>query len=616
MNGQKERMSLREHFAISKRAVRLLYTLNPRYIVCMFVTTILTAVSGYIPVYFSAKLVDALISHERVETLILYAALAVLPVFLISMICAWCGAVESTESYLSYIRQDWMYSEKAMELPYKALEDPEIERQKARVKMESRTGYNVYHAIYMVRRFARSTVSILSSAALTASFFALPSIPLWQKLLLVFGLALSITVSLLSTKRQLAIDRKVRSEESYVDVNVYADALGEFMEDYSGSKDIRLYEMEDLVADEYQEKQALLYEGMRKASYLKAAWSVPGTVVSYLLLFAGYAIMMLSALNGGITPGSIAKYVACITMMIGAVTELTTAFEQSFENHHYLKRYFSYFDIPNDMVKGSLTVEKRDDNEYDVEFRDVSFRYPGTEAWALRHVSLKFKIGEKLAIVGENGSGKTTFIKLLCRLYDPTEGEILLNGVNIQKYDYDEYMSIFSVVFQDFTLFPFRLGEVVASKRDFEPGRVRECLEKATFDTRLETLPHGADTFIGKQFDKDGVEFSGGEGQKIALARALYKDSPFILLDEPTAALDPVSEYEVYSNFNAISGDKTTVYISHRLASCRFCDKIAVFDHGQIVQTGGHEELLSEEGGKYAELWKAQAQFYTGEQGG
>ena len=152
------------------------------------------------------------------------------------MICAWCGAVESTESYLCYIRQDWMYSEKAMELPYKALEDPEIERQKARVKMESRTGYNVYHAIYMVRRFARSTVSILSSAALTASFFALPSIPLWQKLLLVFGLALSITVSLLSTKRQLAIDRKVRSEESYVDVNVYADALGEFMEDYSGSK--------------------------------------------------------------------------------------------------------------------------------------------------------------------------------------------------------------------------------------------------------------------------------------------------------------------------------------------------------------------------------------------
>ena len=188
--------------------------------------------------------------------------------------------------------------------------------------------------------------------------------------------------------------------------------------------------------------------------------------------------------------------------------------------------------------------------------------------------------------------------------------------MNIQKYDYDEYMSIFSVVFQDFTLFPFRLGEVVASKRDFDSGRVRECLEKATFDTRLETLPHGADTCIGRQFDRDGVEFSGGEGQKIALARALYKDSPFILLDEPTAALDPVSEYEVYSNFNAISGDKTTVYISHRLASCRFCDKIAVFDHGQIVQTGGHEELLSEEGGKYAELWKAQAQFYTGEQDG
>ena len=200
---------------------------------------------------------------------------------------------------------------------------------------------------------------------------------------------------------------------------------------------------------------------------------------------------------------------------------------------------------------------------------------------------------------------------MLCRLYDPTEGEILLNGVNIQKYDYDEYMSVFSVVFQDFSLFAFTLGEVVASSRNFDENKVRECLKKANFGNRLHEMPGGVHTYLYKDYDQSGIEISGGEAQKIALARALYKDSPFILLDEPTAALDPISEYEVYSNFNVISEDKTTVYISHRLASCRFCEMIVVFDNGQIVQHGSHEELLSDVSGKYYELWNAQAQYYT-----
>ncbi len=321
--------------------------------------------------------------------------------------------------------------------------------------------------------------------------------------------------------------------------------------------------------------------------------------------------LIYAALKGGITVGSIAKYVTCIMLLVETLINIVTTTQQALYNNHYLKRYFSYFDIPNNMYQGSLTVEKRDDNEYYVEFRNVSFKYPNTEAYALRNVNLKFKIGEKLAIVGMNGSGKTTFIKLLCRLYDPTEGEILLNGVNIQKYDYDEYMSVFSVVFQDFSLFSFKIGEVVASSKTFDENKVRECLVKANFGDRLHEMPEGIHTYLYKGYDQSGIEISGGEAQKIALARALYKDSPFILLDEPTAALDPISEYEVYSNFNAISGDKTTVYISHRLASCRFCNKIVVFDDGKIVQHGSHEELLSDVNGKYHELWNAQAQYYT-----
>ncbi len=210
-----------------------------------------------------------------------------------------------------------------------------------------------------------------------------------------------------------------------------------------------------------------------------------------------------------------------------------------------------------------------------------------------------------------NGSGKTTFIKLLCRLYDPTEGEILLNGIDIRKYNYREYMDIFSVVFQDFGLFALTLGENVAAKVDYDRDRVTDSLCKAGFADRLAEMPKGIETYLYKDYNKDGVNVSGGEAQKIAIARALYKDAPFIILDEPTAALDPIAEAEIYEKFDAIAGDKTAIYISHRLSSCKFCDEIAVFHEGAVIQQGTHADLVADENGKYHELWNAQAQYYT-----
>lgn len=280
-------------------------------------------------------------------------------------------------------------------------------------------------------------------------------------------------------------------------------------------------------------------------------------------------------------------------------------------NAPFLKLLFDFLDIPNNMYQGNLTVEKRRDQDYEIEFRDVSFKYPGSESYSLRHVSMKFKMGERVAVVGQNGSGKTTFIKLLCRLYDPTEGEILLNGINIRKYSYREYMAVFSVVFQDFALFAYRLGENVAAGSAYDAGRVKKCLADAGFGSRLENMPDGLETYLYKKFSKKGVDISGGEAQKIAIARSLYRDSPFIILDEPTAALDPVAEADIYTKFNEIVGDKTAIYISHRLSSCRFCDDIAVFDNGQVVEQGSHEDLISNENGKYHELWFAQAQYYA-----
>ncbi len=271
-----------------------------------------------------------------------------------------------------------------------------------------------------------------------------------------------------------------------------------------------------------------------------------------------------------------------------------------------------YLDIPNEMYQGSLTVEKRSDRQYEVEFRDVSFRYPGSQEYALSHVNMKFKVGEKLAVVGQNGSGKTTFIKLLCRLYDPTKGEILLNGIDIRKYDYQEYMSVFSVVFQDFQLLDAPLGENIGASLHYDKARGLECLEKAGLEEWFRTKAvKGLETRLYQHEDaNEGIQISGGEEQKLAIARSLYRDAPFLVLDEPTAALDPMSEYEVYTRLNDIVEDKTAIYISHRLSSCRFCDEIAVFHQGQVIEKGSHEELLAR-GGKYSELWNAQAQYYV-----
>ena len=239
----------------------------------------------------------------------------------------------------------------------------------------------------------------------------------------------------------------------------------------------------------------------------------------------------------------------------------------------------------------------------------MSFRYPNQDQWSLRHVTCRLPKGQKLAVVGPNGAGKTTFIKLLCRLYDPTEGEILLNGIDIRKYDYGEYLSLLSVVFQDFRIFSMKLGENVAASVDYNSQRVWECLEKAGMRERVERMPDGLETGLFQQ-KEDGIELSGGEGQKLAIARALYKDAPVVVLDEPTAALDPVSEYEIYSRFGRLVEGKTSVYISHRMSSCRFCDVVFVFDGGTIVQQGSHEALLDQEEGLYAQLWRAQAQYY------
>ena len=232
----------------------------------------------------------------------------------------------------------------------------------------------------------------------------------------------------------------------------------------------------------------------------------------------------------------------------------------------------------------------------------------------LKNITVRIPLGERIAIVGENGSGKSTFIKLLCRLYPAEEGRITINDKDIQEYDEKSYRKLFSVIFQDYKMFSLPLGENIAGTQEYDGKKVLDVLQKVDFGERLQQMPNGIRSYLYHDYDLDGIEISGGEAQKLSLARALYRDAPIVVLDEPTAALDPFAEQEFYKKFDEIICDKTVFYISHRLSSCFFCDKIAVFDKGCLTQFGTHDELMIDTSGKYYELWNSQAKYYVKEE--
>jgi ATP-binding cassette subfamily B protein len=323
-----------------------------------------------------------------------------------------------------------------------------------------------------------------------------------------------------------------------------------------------------------------------------------------------YMLIGYSALGGAVPVGSIVQTVGAITAVATAIGTLISGFGSIYHNAPFIKPFKEYLTLPSFLHDGTKIVDLSNEHKHEIEFCNVSFRYPGSESFVIKNLSLKLNPTERLAVVGLNGSGKTTMIKLLCRLYDPTEGEILLDGVNIKQYDHKQYTALFSVVLQDSALFPLWLGQNVSVNDVYDVAGVRKSLDDAGFTERLEKMPDGLDTVMSKEYDEEGTQISGGEAQKIALARALYKNAPIVVLDEPTASLDPIAEYEVYTTFDKTIGNKTAIFISHRLSSCRFCKRIAVFEDGSLIQLNTHEALLADKSGRYHELWEAQASHY------
>lgn len=610
-----KKMSFGERIRITKRGFGILRKYCPGLSEQKALYEFIHSLQPFITIWFSARIVDELTNHCRKD----YIASYVICVITINFICIVFQNVllhicKEKESQM-WIWFEKVFSDKQMSLDYDDLEDVSIQKQRQEVEENLFMFGNglaqlVWGTSVMVKVFINIFVALLMSGTLFISKTGEKIVdhPIW--IVAILGcITLCGFSNYKATRKENSLFMKWCDNSLWFN-RTFMFFGHELYTNLERAKDVRIYRQDTLAIKKIEELEAWGKAEKKNSFHMAFFPSVAGFIVG-LGNCACYLFVAIKAFLGAYGVGSVVQYVSVLTRLGDGIRDLMFMVSDNELYCAHLKKLYDYLDIPNHMYQGSLTVEKREDNEYYIEFSNVSFKYPRTENYVLRNVNLKFKIGEKLAVVGMNGSGKTTFIKLLCRLYDPTEGEILLNNVDIRKYDYKEYMSIFSVVFQDFKLFSFGLGQNVSASFHYNEELAKRCLEKAGFYERLQSMKKGLETSIYKDLDEEGVEISGGEAQKIALARALYKNAPFIILDEPTAALDPIAEYEVYSKFNEIVQDKTAIYISHRLSSCRFCDIIAVFDGGQIVQRGVHDRLLQDTHGKYYELWNAQAQYYT-----
>lgn len=617
-----EKIGIKRAMSLHLWAAKVWWKVEPRLFLSSGFSAFAETLLPYLTIWFSARIIDELAGERNPERLGQLVLTTVLVTAGLSVICAclkrWKNAMHEMDMPL----EERLMNGKLLNMEYAAVEATSTRDVLNEIRfhcMGNVFGFNKVHHWYIIH-LINAVAAVVGAFALMRSFFGTkvpdtaeglqwldaPLTSIAFLLLLLGGILLS---QMLQAKAN-----DYHNKEIYPLANMSNRCMNAFgMMGFRGPRhlDIRMYEQQQVIWEMRSKYDSTDKKVDRRHQEVLAAIFASAYMLSKISIGLVYVLVCLKAWTGAFGIGYITQYVGAITALCSGVRGFFLVMTDICMNACYLDSIKKYLEIPEHMYQGSLTTEKRSDRNYEVEFKNVSFKYPGTEQWVLRNVSMKFRIGSRLAIVGENGSGKSTFIKLLCRLYDPQEGEILLNGIDIRKYKYEDYMELFSVVFQDFKLLAGALGSNVAGKKEYDPERAAKCLEDAGFAERLASMEKGLDTQLYREFDENGVEPSGGEAQKIAIARALYKDAPFLILDEPTAALDPIAEAEIYAQLNQIAGDKTSIYISHRLSSCRFCEEILVFDKGNIVEQGSHEKLLENIAGKYHALWNAQAQYYV-----
>lgn len=607
MKKQKNENPLHTEYGILSNAVYILGKIRQYYpflLVLMAINAITSSLMQYMWSFIGKFVIDIVQMQAGAADrdfspllkLLIYVTLAELVIMLVNVLA-------NNRMWYSFIfvrmRVITERVDKALSMNYQMLEQPQI--LDMHQKALNATGGNNNGVEGLMHSLYQSSVQILLMIVTT---FAVTALDARMLLILAF-------ISFLQYQFFHYTVKKDRKEvwDKLAPAWRKIDYMNRVTQDFDYAKDIRLFGMKEYLSGK---QHKAIMEKQEKMLYSRNLWIYNSEFahVMYMISTAVvYGVLIYNVIDRHMSIGNFTLYLGLSTTFTSALTQSFHVLGEYKDRSLQVDDFRSFMDLKIDEEENLLSIPCSD--KYTFEFKNVSFRYQGAESYALKNLNLTLEPGKRLAVVGLNGAGKTTFVKLLLRLYDVTEGEILLNGVNIQRFRREEYFKLFAPVFQNVELFAFPLSENVSMKApDGTDGeRARQCLSKSGMSEKLDSLKEGVNTQILKVIHEDGIDLSGGERQKLALARALYKDAPIMVLDEPTAALDALAEYHLYKSFDDMIGVKTAVYISHRLSSTRFCHQIAMFSNGELAEYGTHDELIQKKGA-YAKLFEVQAQYY------
>lgn len=578
------------------------YVLKEKQARIYTIISIFLALYSVIPIVvntvFPGLIISELLNSKRITVLMFYlGVLLVTPIF--SRIMYRIFNVRLVYIYKTlgnkFLKDYDLHS--AM-MDYESFENPDIQN------LNERLYGTFYNALSVIDRLCNM---ISATLGIVTIFFIVANLNFFMVIVVLVVIFLNFCVTKKLNLKNFETDKKMSPYNRYIGSSLILVLHGVW-----AAKEVRLFNLKEYFAD-------MLYKKRCEADKISLNHTRDGlnagilySLTNFIQQALMYIYLIYMVLFKSLSIGAMTIYMSAVGQFAGAFNGIIKCYLNMAKSGLEIHELMEFMHAPIKQYETG-TKEPFWDEKSIIEFKDVSFKYPNSDTYALKNFSIKLCANEKLCIVGHNGSGKTTFIKLLTRLYFPTEGEILLNGVNINEYDYEQYQRLFSPVFQDYSLYMMSLREnIILAEDNNDDEYILDLLEKCGMMDLLERLPNKLDTSIYKTFDEKGFEPSGGEGQKIAIARALYHSAPVYLLDEPTAALDPNTEYEIYTQFNNIITDKCAVLITHRLSAVQLADKVAVFDNGSVVEYGTHKELY-EKGGIYTEMFDKQAQFYRDE---
>ena len=593
---------------INFNAFLFFFRISPKYWFVFFTSRFLAVFNSFFDLFMTAILLNQFNTDINIKNIFYILILLLIVKLLINVLNRVLSYFNTVYSKEFADKENLLFIDKFLHINYSEMEGTNFRQLRRTISETANFGYGRHAFIQTLQEMIDDVFSIIISVFLFAKFFVslicddgnLMSV--W----LFFVIFVFISIRVISNNYAINKSNELMTEriEGFVDCNRVEDSVNS----YHQGKDIRLYRQSEYILKIKREIFLSWKTIWSDICAKRCTYATYATIVTNLETIFTNLILFYFVFIGKMLPGSYVSNLGYVSKFSEALCSVSANVSMLKNNTEHIARYLSFFDYV-EIEQSGVSINNCKFENY-ITFNNVSFKYPDCDETVLNNITCNIMKGKKYAIVGQNGSGKSTFIKLLCRLYEPESGYIQIDDLKANSINLEEYWSAFSIIFQDFNLFAFSLGQNIAVNYSASEKDLLPIIEKACFLDRYKNMEEGMDTLLYKNFDESGVEISGGEAQKIALSRAIYKNGDIFVLDEPTAALDPIAESELYQNFNAIAQDKTVIYISHRLASCKFCDEIMVFDNGKIVQIGTHESLLKDVNGKYYELWRAQADHY------